>query len=207
MVRHYPALIIGVLIALYWARVFQLLRKARRKVGRFAKIIPGEIVGRITRTIWFPVVGLWIVLPILGGFGIEGYWLMTPLFALPAMQWTAVAIAVIAWALTLECWRNMGKSWRIGIDPAEKTKLIVTGAYSYIRHPIYALSSVLMLASAAAWPTPAMIALATVHLILLQIEARREEIHLIRVHGQIYKDYCRKTGGFFPKMLGPKSPN
>jgi protein-S-isoprenylcysteine O-methyltransferase Ste14 len=207
MVRHYPALIVGVLIALYWGRVLQLLRKARRKVGRFANLIPGEIVGQITRIVWIPMIGLWIVLPILGGFGIEGNWLMTPLFNAPIAQWIAVAVAAIAWALTLECWRKMGKSWRIGIDPDEKTKLIVTGAYAYLRHPIYALSSVLMLATAAAWPTPSLIAIAIVHLIFLQFEARREEMHLIRMHGEIYADYCRKTRGFFPKMTSTKAPD
>ena len=94
----------------------------------------------------------------------------------------------------------MGKSWRIGIDPAEKNPLIVTGPFARVRHPIYALSSILMLATAAADPAPLMLAVAAIHLSLLQLEARREENHLSRVHGPLYIDYCRATGRFLPRF-------
>jgi protein-S-isoprenylcysteine O-methyltransferase Ste14 len=99
------------------------------------------------------------------------------------------------------CWNRMGKSWRMGIDPAEKTSLIVTGAYAHVRHPIYALSSALMLATVAADPAPLLMLVAAAHLLLLQLEARREERHLARVHGQPYLDYCATVGRFFPRGL------
>ena len=31
----------------------------------------------------------------------------------------------------------MGKNWRIGVDPEEKTELVTSGIYSKIRNPIY----------------------------------------------------------------------
>jgi protein-S-isoprenylcysteine O-methyltransferase Ste14 len=40
-----------------------------------------------------------------------------------------------------------------------------------------------------------------IHLILLQWEARREEQHLERLHGDEYRQYARGTGRFFPKSL------
>ncbi len=95
----------------------------------------------------------------------------------------------------------MGKSWRMGIDPNEKTPLVVSGPYAYVRHPIYALSSVLMLATMLAIPSPLMIAVGITHLLLLQWEARREEQHLIRVHGQLYQNYFDSVGRFVPIHL------
>ena len=95
----------------------------------------------------------------------------------------------------------MGKSWRMGIDPYEKTALIFTGPYAYVRHPIYALSSLLMIATVIVVPTPIMFAIAAVHLILLQWEASREEQNLSRIHGPQYDDYRASTGRFFPVSL------
>ncbi len=148
--------------------------------------------------LWFPVVFLWILIPLISPFIQTRAWILQPIFQLPGLGWIAFAIAALSLIFTWICWNQMGSSWRMGIDPAEKTSLIVTGPYAYLRHPIYALSSALMLATVAADPAPLMIAVAIVHVVLLQFEARREEQYLARVHGQPYLDYCRQVGRFIP---------
>jgi protein-S-isoprenylcysteine O-methyltransferase Ste14 len=100
----------------------------------------------------------------------------------------------------------MGKSWRMGIDPGERTQLVFTGAYAYVRHPIYALSSLLMLASVAAVPAPLMIVVAVIHLCFLQWEARREERYLEQLHGADYASYLQHVGRFFPKAFRAYAP-
>ncbi|HEX4055179.1 MAG TPA: isoprenylcysteine carboxylmethyltransferase family protein [Tepidisphaeraceae bacterium] len=194
-----PAVLVGLVVAAYWARVVRLTRKIRRQADRSANVIPPGIPGIITRTLWFPVVFLWIFLPLLGPFLQTRSRLLQPIFNLPLVSWIAFAVALTSLILTWICWKQMGKSWRMGINPAEKTSLIVTGPYAYIRHPIYALSSLLMLSTLVADPVPLMFIVAIVHLILLQLEAHREEQHLARVHGQPYLDYCATVGRFCPR--------
>jgi protein-S-isoprenylcysteine O-methyltransferase Ste14 len=195
-----PALLIGLILCAYWARVLHLARKIRQSAGHTANVIPPGRVGCVTRAIWFPVVYLWIAIPLLTPWISNLLWIVRPLMATPLLSWAALAIAILAFILTLVCWKKMGKSWRMGIDPSEKTSLVVTGPFSRIRHPIYAISSVLMLTTVAIVPTPLMIAVALVHLTLLQLEARREENYLAGLHGQSYLDYCARTGRFFPKL-------
>ncbi len=84
--------------------------------------------------------------------------------------------------------------------PALAARLVVTGAYAFLRHPIYALSSLLMLCTMAILPSPAMLAVGAVHLALLQWEARREESYLLGVHGAAYADYAARTGRFWPRF-------
>ena len=67
--------------------------------------------------------------------------------------------------------KKIGNRLAMGIDPADKTQLICTGPYAYVRHPIYALSSLLMLMTMVIWPSPVMLAVGVVHLLLLQWEA------------------------------------
>ena len=219
-----PRLLIGILIAAYWARVIHLARKTRRKADHSANIIPPTKWGRITRAIWFPVVILWILIPLSSAFPLPRYsssplprysaggpgrvWnledalalTINPLFDSPSLQIAALAVALFAFILTWICWQKMGKSWRMGIDPNEKNQLITTGPYSRIRHPIYALSSLLMLATALALPSPLLFLVAAIHLTLLQLESRREEKYLINAHGQNYVQYHHRTGRFLPRL-------
>ena len=87
---------------------------------------------------------------------------MSRAYALSALSLVGIAatigvvITAAALAATLVCWKRMGRDWRMGIDPAERTRLIVTGPYAYVRHPIYALSQLMMLGTVIAVPAPAM---------------------------------------------------
>ena len=205
MHAHWPALVLGLILLSYWARVVRLAIKARRRTGKAANFVPPEPLGRVLRTLWYPVVIAWIAHPFVAAFTSSPPALLRPLYRAPILEWLAVVVAAVALAATLVCWKRMGKSWRMGIDPAEKTKLIVTGPFAYVRHPIYALSSLLMLASVVCLATPLMIVLALVHLTFLQWEARREERHLAAVHGAEYETYCALTGRFFPRFSRPPS--
>jgi protein-S-isoprenylcysteine O-methyltransferase Ste14 len=200
---YWPGLALGVIIGAYWARVLRMVLKFRRTTGRAANFVPPEPLGRALRVLWYPTVILWIAHPFISAFAPSH--LPAPLRLLYhnlIIAWLAVAVAALTLAATLVCWKRMGKSWRMGIDPGEKTQLVVTGPYAYVRHPIYALSSLLMLATVIAVPTPLMIALAFIHIVFLQWEARREERHLAAAHGSEYGQYMRRVGRFIPRSVG-----
>ncbi len=199
MIVNPPALCIGLIVAAYWARVLRLVYKTRKLTGKAANFLPPELLGRALRIVWYPTVVAWIIVPLAVAFAPSPPALLAPLFHRPAIAWLAVLVAFAAWGATLVCWKRMGKSWRMGIDPGEKTQLVVSGPYAYVRHPIYALSSVLMLASVVAVPVPLMIAVATIHLLFLQWEARREEGYLLATHGEEYARYYRGVGRFMPR--------
>lgn len=200
MVHSWPAFILGFLLLCYWARVVRMAYKLRRKhkLELGANFIPPEPLGRLLRLLWNPVIILWITLPLLVAFRNHLPRFLTPIAQWPILAWCAVAVAIAAFAATWICWKRMGKSWRMGINPAEKTQLVITGPYAFVRHPIYALSSLLMLSSLVIIPSPSMLLIAVLHLFLLQWEARREENHLARLHGQAYLDYAAHTGRFIP---------
>jgi protein-S-isoprenylcysteine O-methyltransferase Ste14 len=194
---------VGLLLCVYWARVLRMLRKLHR-AGHSANFIPPERIGRLVRLVWIPVVLLWIALPLIEGTGAARHQpLLAPLFSLWPISWMAVIVAFMALVLTMICWKEMGKSWRMGINPAERTPLVATGPYALVRHPVYSLSSVLMLTTVVVNPSLLMILVALVHLGLLQFEARREEAYLLRAHGEIYQNYCRRVRGFIPRLPRP----
>jgi len=207
---NWPALIVGLLVAAYWARVVRMVRRTRKAAGHGANFVPPEPLGRALRVLWMPVVGLWVLLPLLAFFvpmvprGVE--FALGRVFYVPLLAWGAALVAIAAFAATLVCWKKMGKSWRMGIDPDDKTQLVCSGPYAYVRHPIYALSSLLMLMTMVVVPSPLMLAVGFIHLALLQWEAGREERYLIQLHGEDYRTYRSHTGRFLPRSLSGYTP-
>lgn len=201
MIERIPPFVAGCCLLIYWGAVLDKARRLRRKAGHGANLVPRERTGRWLRVLWMPLVVAWCAQPWLA-VAVRSFsrWLAPaagPFFV--AIAWLGAILCVLATAATFTCWREMGKSWRVGIDPEEKTQLVLTGPYRFARHPIYALSSVLMLGTLAAVPTLAMTVTAAIHLFFLQLEARREEKYLVAKHGQSYADYQQRVGRFLPR--------
>jgi protein-S-isoprenylcysteine O-methyltransferase Ste14 len=122
--------------------------------------------------------------------------------------WDALAIAGTAAMLggllvTLAAQRAMGESWRIGVDPDERTELVTAGLFGRVRNPIFTGMLLFAAGSALAVPTPVTVLglLAAAAGIAAQVRLV-EEPHLRRQHGAAYEAYARVTGRFLPKATG-----
>ncbi len=208
MMNSAALLVLGLILALYWYRVLRMAAKAWRRTGRAANFLPPEPLGRVIRLLWGPAVALWIAHPIYSAVVRKPSLLLRPFWqpeeaTRTVVAWAAAFAALAAFVATILCWKRMGRSWRMGIDPAEKTPLVATGAFAYVRHPIYALSAVMMLATAVALPSPLMLTAALIHTSLLYWESAREERHLLRIHGAAYQHYRAHVGRFIPFSFQP----
>ncbi len=197
MIERLPPLIAACCLLIYWGTVVRKAFRFTRKEVHGVNLIPRERVGRWIRVLWIPAIVAWCVQPWLAlGKNVHhfpfGYtWIL--------VGFVGAVVCVIATVATFSCWREMGKSWRIGIDPHEKTQLIFSGPFRIVRHPIYTLSILLMLGTLATTPTPTMLVIAIVHIVCLQFEARREEAYLLTKHGDTYATYSQRVGRFFPR--------
>ena len=191
---------IGLIVAFYWGCVIRLVLKARRRERHSAHFLPPEPLGRLIRIVWYPTVALWIVIPITIGLSRLTHSLFTPLFEIPVLQCIAFLLAGVVLILTMICWRKMGRDWRMGIDPCEKNNLIVSGPFARVRHPIYALQQMLAILSVLVVPIPIMAIIALLEIVLLSFEAIREERHLLKMHGEVYRIYMQRTGRFIPAL-------
>lgn len=127
--------------------------------------------------------------------------------ASPALSWGGVALGVTGLALVVIAQTGMGASWRIGV-PEERTGLVTTGLFAWIRHPIYtglyALLGALVLLTPAPWTVMGALWLGW----LLALQARLEEAHLSRLHGAAFQAWAARTGRFLPALgrLDPEAP-
>ncbi|MEU7904571.1 isoprenylcysteine carboxylmethyltransferase family protein [Actinoplanes sp. NPDC049118] len=108
-------------------------------------------------------------------------------------------IALTGIAVTLAAQRQMGASWRIGVNTGERTALVTDGLFAHIRNPIFTGMLAVTLGLAGMVPTTIGPLTALCLLAALQIQVRAvEEPYLIASHHEDYRGYAARAGRFLP---------
>lgn len=136
--------------------------------------------------------------PILALLGI-----LEPIPALDGVVGHAVGLvlAVGGIALTFVAQLAMGDSWRVGVDPEERTDLVTGGPFKLVRNPIYSAMLPTVLGLVLMVPSALAIAAFLTLLAGLELQVRRvEEPYLVQVHGDEYVSYAAQVGRFVPGL-------
>jgi protein-S-isoprenylcysteine O-methyltransferase Ste14 len=189
----------GVLV--YWIGVYVQARRVKKLIGRSPNMKPRTPKEKILWLGWMLVIGGWIAIPFLAGRDQLGA-LFRFQSLVPDLLATALGIAltILGYAFTLWCYAAMGSAWRICVNLKEKNKLITTGPYRRMRHPIYSFQVVMLAGAVLLWPTFFTVFVLGVHLGCTLIKAMDEEKYLLTVHGDGYREFMARTGRLFPKL-------
>lgn len=97
--------------------------------------------------------------------------------------------------------RQMGASWRIGVDPDEATDLVAGGLFRWVRNPIFTGMGVFALGQALLVPNVVAVAAGLAGVVGLQLQVRWiEEPYLIATHGDSYRVWAAEVGRFVPGL-------
>ncbi|HET6997352.1 MAG TPA: isoprenylcysteine carboxylmethyltransferase family protein [Solirubrobacterales bacterium] len=158
--------------------------------------------GRPGSAEWIAGVGFTVALlvgaaaPVLALLGV-----VEPIAALDtaAVHAAGAILAVAGLGLTFYAQVAMGNSWRIGVDPEERTELVTTGPFALVRNPIFAAMLPTGLGLTLLVPSWVAIAGLIGLVAALELQVRVvEEPHLLRAHGPAYADYAARVGRFLP---------
>lgn len=116
-----------------------------------------------------------------------------------ALRVAGTVITVAGIAATAAAQVQMGVSWRIGVDPSERTRLVTTGIFGVVRNPIFTA----MLITATGFTLMVGNAVAVIGLVALiaalEVQVRAvEEPYLRATHGEAFDRYAARTGRFVP---------
>lgn len=119
--------------------------------------------------------------------------------AVIAILSTAVAAASIVLVAVAQL--QMAESWRIGVDPDERTELVRSGLYAHVRNPIYTGMAAYTIAHVGLTPTPAAVIAALLMVAGVQLQVRSvEEPYLDRIHNDAFRAWTRTSGRFIPRI-------
>jgi protein-S-isoprenylcysteine O-methyltransferase Ste14 len=139
------------------------------------------------------------IAPVLVAADVIEPWFHSPLVAGSGLVLVLAGIALTFWAQLA-----MGASWRIGVDPAERTALVTAGPFAVVRNPIFSTMALTALGlTLMASTIGGLIAITTLAAALeLQVRAV-EEPHLVALHGPAFAAYAARTGRFVPRLTRP----
>jgi protein-S-isoprenylcysteine O-methyltransferase Ste14 len=171
-------------------------RRARRNAGTIPRTDedPRLIAGRLV-----------VAIPLFGGilaYLANPSWMAWSSFGLPAWaRWIGVALGGLAvpavyWVLT-----NLGANVSETVLTKNQHRLVTTGPYRWIRHPLYTTGLVLFFGLgliAASWFVLLWSVIAWLGIRLVVIP--REEAHLVTAFGDEYLRYRRGTGALLPSI-------
>jgi protein-S-isoprenylcysteine O-methyltransferase Ste14 len=117
---------------------------------------------------------------------------ITPLeiTSIKGLGWFCLLVSLL-WMLIAQA--QMGASWRIGIDSANRTELVCKGLFSISRNPIFLATRVALLGFFLVAPNAATLALLAAAEVIIQVQVRLEEKHLLGLHGSAYEQYFSKV--------------
>jgi protein-S-isoprenylcysteine O-methyltransferase Ste14 len=141
-----------------------------------------------------------LLLGLLAAYAVNPPWLRALTFALPAwLRWLGFLAGLLS--VTLLAWTEaaLGRHWSAQLQLRKGHRLVTSGPYSRIRHPLYTAMfgfGVSLALVSASWPIVAMV-VAMVWGLALRVP--REEDMLIEEFGNAYRDYMKRTGRFWPR--------
>jgi protein-S-isoprenylcysteine O-methyltransferase Ste14 len=125
--------------------------------------------------------------------------IVSPLWSGPVWAVVGSAIASAGIAFTMWSQLGMGESWRIGIDPEERTALVTGGVYRYVRNPIYTGMFAVALGATIVLPNVvAIVAFVAVVATMEFVVRTVEEPYLASVHNEAFRDWGAHAGRFVP---------
>ena len=148
--RDLPCIALAATVWAYWGCVGAMIVRVRRRTRKLSGLVPAQRVEQFGPP-----------------RGLPDYARDAPVAAL---RWVAVTVARACLALSIDCWLRMGRNWRMAVTPDQQTDLVTTGLYGHVRHPIYALSILLMLCTVAVAPTVPIAVMAVTHVVLMVVK-------------------------------------
>lgn len=107
----------------------------------------------------------------------------------------AVGCVVTLWGQSA-----MGTSWRIGVDPTERTVLVVDGPFGWARNPIFTGMVTAALGLALLAPTVLTITSVVMLVAAVEIQVRSVEEPYLRVAMPDWQNYANRVGRFVPGL-------
>jgi protein-S-isoprenylcysteine O-methyltransferase Ste14 len=117
------------------------------------------------------------------------------------LGWLGVLFYAAALALLWRAHRDLGSNWSNSVILWEGQRLVTTGIYARLRHPIYTAMWLSYAARAILLENGlAGTADLAVWLPFYLRRVRREEALLLEAFGDAYRDYARRVGGIWPRL-------
>jgi len=131
-------------------------------------------------------------------------WMAWSKIGLPeGVRWLGVVLGILCTVGIYWLFSSIGS----GITPTSATrkehKLVTSGPYRWVRHPLYTFGSAMFVAFGLMADNWFIALLGILAFLAMASRTPKEEANLIEKFGDEYRDYMKRTGRYLPKLGGP----
>lgn len=142
-----------------------------------------------------PITSLIFIVALVNLFYPEGLQYFAPFtwLEISILKYTGFAFIHLALLWIIVAQVQMSNSWRVGIDHSARTELKTNGLFSVSRNPVFLGMLVTLAGIFFILPNAITLLVATVSVMLFQVQVRLEEEYLSKTHANTYIVYCKKV--------------
>ena len=130
-------------------------------------------------------------------------WIDIYAFTLPTwLRWTGFGLGLLSVAFWTWTQIHLDTQWSAQLQLRKEHRLITSGPYARIRHPLYSAMFSWGIALALLNANWIFVALAILMIAGILVHIPREEKLMLEAFGDEYQAYIRRTGKYFPKLRG-----
>jgi protein-S-isoprenylcysteine O-methyltransferase Ste14 len=100
---------------------------------------------------------------------------------------------------------HLQDSWRVGIHKDQRTNLIQSGVFKYIRNPYFLSYFVMFFSLFLIRPSVLLLVLIAITVAIFHRMTLKEEMSLLKLHGDNYLKYREMTDRYIPRFLNRRS--
>lgn len=119
-----------------------------------------------------------------------------------ALQWLGLGLGIISLAALAGVHRALGRYWSPYLRLQEGHRLVTSGLYRWVRHPMYSVLFVHTLAMALVSSNWLFALLCLARMAFLYARIGKEEAMLIEQFADEYRDYMQQAGRLLPRFKG-----
>ena len=128
-------------------------------------------------------------------------WMEWAKIGLPeGVRWLGVALGMLCVFGIYWLFSSIGRSITPTSATRKEHKLVTSGPYRWVRHPLYTVGSCMFLAFGMMADNWFIALLGILAFVAMAIRTPKEEANLIEKFGDEYREYMKRTGRFFPKL-------
>jgi len=116
------------------------------------------------------------------------------------LHWTGAGLILISIPLMIWVHRTLGKQYSYALETKTEQKLITTGPYHRVRHPLYSIHNLFNLGMIFLTAYIPLIIFAIIGVPLTYARMKYEEKMMVEKFGSEYEEYKERTGRIFPKL-------
>lgn len=128
-------------------------------------------------------------------------WMAWSKIGLPEwIRWFGIGLGILCTLGIYWLFSNIGSGITATSVTRTEHKLVTSGPYRWVRHPLYTVGSAMFVAFGMMADNWFIAGLGTLSFILMAIRTPKEEANLIEKFGDEYQKYMKHTGRFLPKL-------